>query len=290
MMVQTNSSKYGTPFTVSVEAKEGTTTGISAQDRSLTSMRLADSKYQATDFVTPGHTFPLRAREGGVLVRAGHTEAAVDLARMSGKAPAGVICEIMNEDGTMARMEQLKVVAQDLGVKLVSIEDLISYRSKREKLVERKNLPNIQTPWGEFRVIEYQDSISGEEHLAIISDGFDPLATPLVRVHVACTLGDVFQVGNSPCHNRLHKAMEKIGKEGGVLLYLRHKENLISQIIGSKISPEGVNARWEDRSYGVGMQILSDLGIHKMKILSSNAQKITGLKGRGLEIIASEAF
>jgi 3,4-dihydroxy 2-butanone 4-phosphate synthase/GTP cyclohydrolase II len=297
MMVQNNTSQFETAFTVSVEAKVGTTTGISAQDRSLTSKKLADAQCSAYDFVTPGHTFPLRARTGGVLVRAGHTEAAVDLAQMAGRYPAGVICEIMNPDGTMARLPQLVVIAKELGLKLISIEDLITYRRNHEKLVECVASPEIPTKYGKFKAFTYVDKMSGAEHIALVSGSIMPDKITNVRVHSECLTGDAFGSLRCDCGEQLDFALEYMSINGGVVLYLRQHEGrgigLANKMRAYELQEQGYDTvdanthlgfKPDQRSYGIGSQILSDLGVRKMNLLTNNPQKISGLKGFGIEV------
>jgi len=298
MMASRNSSRFETAFTVSVEAREGTTTGISAAERALTSRRLADPRFGAADFVTPGHTFPLRARDGGVLVRPGHTEATVDLARMAGLEPAGVLCEIMNEDGTMARLPELKVIAKKLGLKIITVADLIEYRHRSEKLVVREAAPIIPTPYGDFVAYGYRSLLDGTEHVAWVSGEINSKAPVNVRVHSECFTGDIFHSMRCDCGEQLEAAMKYIAEHGGVLLYMRGHEGrgigLVNKLKAYELQEKGLDTveanthlgfKPDLRTYGIGAQILSDLGVRQMRLLTNNPRKLEGLAGFHLEIV-----
>lgn len=298
-MVSQNRESHRTDFTVSVDATHGITTGISAHDRSATISILADPHSKPQDLVQPGHIFPLRARAGGVLRRAGHTEASVDLARMAGLHPAGVLCEILNADGTMARLPELIEFKQRHQLKMCSIADLIAYRRTQEKLVEREQVIHLPTDFGDFQLHLYRSTIDGEHHLALVKGDLSQAAAPLVRVHSECLTGDVFASRRCDCGSQLHQAMQMIENEGcGVVLYMRRHEGrgigLPAKIHAYKLQESGLdtveaNLRLgfpaELRDYGVGAQILVDLGIHKMRFLTNNPKKVIGLEGYGLEIV-----
>lgn len=298
-MVSQNRESHRTDFTVSVDATHGITTGISAHDRSATIAILADPLAKAEDLVQPGHIFPLRARAGGVLRRAGHTEASVDLARMAGLRPAGVLCEILNTDGTMARLPELIEFKKQHNLKMCSIADLIAYRRTQEKLVEREQIIQLPTDYGDFELHLYRSTIDGEHHLALVKGDLTQAKAPLVRVHSECLTGDVFGSRRCDCGSQLQQAMQMIEAEGcGVVLYMRRHEGrgigLPAKIHAYKLQESGLdtveaNLRLgfpaELRDYGVGAQILVDLGIHKMRFLTNNPKKVIGLEGYGLEIV-----
>ncbi|MFN2423382.1 MAG: bifunctional 3,4-dihydroxy-2-butanone-4-phosphate synthase/GTP cyclohydrolase II [Cryomorphaceae bacterium] len=298
LMVQSNSALHETPFTVSVDLLgHGCTTGISAADRAKTIKALADPETDPSVLGKPGHIFPLKARSGGVLRRAGHTEAAIDFARLAGFKPAGVIVEIMNEDGTMARLPQLKVIADKFGLKLVSIQDLIKYRLEQESLIKKEIAVEMPTEWGDFQLHLYTQVNNGTKHIALVKGTWEPGEPVLARVHSSCVTGDIFGSCRCDCGPQLHAAMKKIEEKGqGVVVYMNQEGRgigLLNKLKAYKLQEQGMDTveanislgfKMDERDYGVGAQILRDLGVTKMQLMTNNPKKRAGLIGYGLEI------
>jgi 3,4-dihydroxy 2-butanone 4-phosphate synthase/GTP cyclohydrolase II len=297
MMVSDNRSRYGTAFTISIEAARGVTTGISAYDRCITILTAVDKDTTPSDLISPGHVFPLRARGGGVLVRAGQTEGSVDLARLAGLTPAGVICEVMNDDGTMSRLPQLSVLAEEHGIKICTIRDLIKYRMRTERLVRRGAETVLPTEFGDFKLIVYENDVDKRNHVALVKGDISPNEPILVRVHSECLTGDVFGSRRCDCGPQLEKAMRIVGAEGrGVILYMQQEGRgigLLNKIKAYALQDQGcdtveANVRLgfkpDLRDYGIGAQMLYDLGVRKMRLMTNNPTKIVGLEGYGLEV------
>ncbi|MEY2828863.1 MAG: hypothetical protein RIQ33_721 [Bacteroidota bacterium] len=299
MMVSTNTSSHATPFTVSIDLLgHGCTTGISAQDRSKTVLAMLDENIKPEEFGRPGHIFPLKAQKGGVLRRTGHTEAAIDFAVLAGFEPAGAIVEIMNEDGTMARLPQLMEIAKQHDLKIVSIEDLVAYRMKMECLIKEETRINMPTQWGDFELIAFSEINSKETHLALKKGNWEKEEPIMVRVHSSCVTGDILGSLRCDCGEQLHQAMNIINAEGkGLVLYMNQEGRgigLLNKLKAYKLQEEGMDTveanlelgfKPDERDYGVGAQILHHLGVHKLKLLTNNPKKRAGLIGYGLEIV-----
>ncbi len=304
LMVTDNTALHQTPFTVPVDLiGYGCTTGISVQDRSKTVQALINPAIRPSEFARPGHIFPLRAREGGVLRRAGHTEATVDLARLAGFEPAGVLVEILKDDGTMARLPELKEIAKKFDLKIISIEDLIKYRLEQESIIVREVEVKMPTQYGDFRLVAYQQTTTGQEHLALIKGTWKKDEPVLVRVHSSCITGDIFGSCRCDCGPQLHKAMELINAEGkGVIVYMNQEGRgigLLNKLKAYELQEQGMDTveanlqlgfKMDERDYGVGAQILRELEVGKIRLLTNNPTKRAGLVGYGIEIVENVAI
>lgn len=301
LMVPRNTALHETSFTISVDLKgHGCTTGISASDRAKTIRALADKNTQPSELARPGHVFPLRAQDGGVLQRAGHTEAVIDLARLAGLEPAGALVEIMNEDGSMARLPDLIQIAKKFDLKIISIEDLIAYRVKTETLISQETTINLPTQWGTFKLTAFKQTTNDKIHLALVKGTWQPGDEVLVRVHSSCVTGDIFGSCKCDCGGQLHKAMQMVENEGqGVILYMNQEGRgigLLNKLKAYNLQEQGLDTveanielgfKADERDYGIGAQILRELKISKVRLITNNPSKRTGLSGYGIEIISN---